>query len=92
MRAFVKGVMVLTKRLNFFFFQWPKADQVRNEYSPQLSKLLYNCKLKNKENIEGLSEDRGLADFPKTFRASLFNEDLSNEPNFIRIHLAGQYL
>jgi hypothetical protein len=22
---------------------------VRNEYSPQLSKLLYNCKLKNKE-------------------------------------------
>ncbi len=37
------------KRLNFFFFQWPKLDQVRNEYSPQLSKLLYNCKLKNKE-------------------------------------------
>jgi hypothetical protein len=26
------------------------------------------------------------------FRASLFNEDLSNEPNFGRIHLAGQYL
>ncbi len=30
--------------------------------------------------------------FLKTFRASLFNEDLSNEPNFGRIHLAGQYL
>jgi hypothetical protein len=28
------------KRLNFFFFQWPMVDQVRNEYSPQLSKLL----------------------------------------------------
>jgi hypothetical protein len=28
------------KRLNFFFFQWPKVDQVRNEYSPQLSKLM----------------------------------------------------
>jgi hypothetical protein len=28
------------KRLNFFFFQWPKANQVRNEYSPQLSKLM----------------------------------------------------
>ena len=26
--------------LNFFFFQWPKVDQVRNEYSPQLSKLM----------------------------------------------------
>ncbi len=30
--------------------------------------------------------------FRKTFRASLFNEDLANEPDFGRIHLAGQYL
>jgi hypothetical protein len=30
--------------------------------------------------------------FLKTFRASLFNDDLSNEPNFGRIHLVGQYL
>jgi hypothetical protein len=37
------------KRINFFFFIWPKVDQVRNEYSPLLSKLLSNCKLKNKE-------------------------------------------
>jgi hypothetical protein len=37
------------KSFNFFFFQWPKVDQVRNEYSPQLSKLFYNWKLKNKE-------------------------------------------
>jgi hypothetical protein len=22
------------------FFQWPKVDQVRNEFSPQLSKLM----------------------------------------------------
>jgi hypothetical protein len=28
------------KRLNFFFFQWPKVDQMRNDYSPQLSKLM----------------------------------------------------
>jgi hypothetical protein len=28
------------KCLNFFLFQWPKVDQVRNEYSPQLSKLM----------------------------------------------------
>jgi hypothetical protein len=26
--------------LNFSFFQSPKVDQVRNEYSPQLSKLM----------------------------------------------------
>ncbi len=40
---------VVKKYFNFFFFQWPKVDKVRNEYSPQLSKLLYNRKLKNKE-------------------------------------------
>jgi hypothetical protein len=28
------------KRLNLFFFQWSKVDQVRSEYSPQLSKLM----------------------------------------------------
>ncbi len=60
-----------------------------------ISKLLYNCKLKNKEAFyyfKGLLEDGGTRIFLKTFRASLFNEDLSNEPNFGRIHLAGQYL
>ncbi len=30
--------------------------------------------------------------FLKTFRASLFIDDLSNEPNFGRNHLAGQYV
>jgi hypothetical protein len=30
--------------------------------------------------------------FLKTLRAKLFNANLSNEPNFGRIHLAGQYL
>ncbi len=30
--------------------------------------------------------------FPKNRRASSFNKDLSNEPNFGRIHLAGQNL
>jgi hypothetical protein len=69
--------------------------QVRNEYSPQISKFLYNWQLKNKEALtEGLSEsdDGGGRIFLKTFCASLFNEYLSNEPNFCRIHLAGQYL
>jgi hypothetical protein len=36
----VNCAMVLKKRLNFFFFQWSKVDQVRSEYSPQLSKLM----------------------------------------------------
>jgi hypothetical protein len=53
--AFVKCAMVLTKCLNFLI-------QVRNEYSPQPSKLLYNCKFKNKEalkHFKGLSENGG---------------------------------
>ena len=44
--TFVKCAMVLAKRPKFLLFS---TAQVRNEYSPQLSKLLYNCKLKNKE-------------------------------------------
>jgi hypothetical protein len=30
--AFVDCAMVLKKHLNFFYFQWPKVDQVRSEY------------------------------------------------------------
>jgi hypothetical protein len=30
--------------------------------------------------------------FLETFRTSLFNDDLSNEPNIGRIHLARQYI
>ncbi len=30
--------------------------------------------------------------FLKNLRASLFNDNLSNEPNFGQIHLAGVYL
>ncbi len=42
--------------------------------------------------FEGLSQNGLWADFSKNLRASLFNKGLSNEPNFGRIHLAGQYL
>ncbi len=43
-------------------------------------------------NFKGLSQDGVRADFLKNLRASLFNDDLSNEPDVDRIHLAGQYL
>jgi hypothetical protein len=46
--TFVKCAMVLAKHPQILFFL---TAQVRNEYSPQLSKLLYNCKLKNKEAL-----------------------------------------
>jgi hypothetical protein len=41
--------------------------------------------------FKGLSHDGGQADFSKK-PLRLFNKNLSNEPNFGRIHLAGQYL
>ncbi len=44
------------------------------------------------QNLKGLSQDGGQADFSKNLRTSLFNKGLSNEPNFGRIHLVGQHL
>ncbi len=45
-----------------------------------------------REIFKGFSQDGGRADFSKNLRASLFNKYQSNEPNFSRIHLGGQYL
>ncbi len=42
-------------------------------------------------NFKGLSQDGGGADFSENLLASLFNDDLLNEPNFSRIHITGQY-
>jgi hypothetical protein len=40
-----------------------------------------------------LSQDGGRVDFyKKNLRDTFFNKDISNEPNFGLIHLAGQYL
>ncbi len=52
---------------------------------------IVNWKIRKRfNNLKGSLGAGGF--FLKTYRASLFNEDLSNEPNFGRIHLAGQYL
>ncbi len=42
--------------------------------------------------FKGLSEDGGGRIFLKNLCDTTFNKDLSNEPNFGQIHLAGQYL
>ncbi len=42
--------------------------------------------------FEGLLQDGGLAGFFENLRASLFNDDLSNETTSTQIHLAVQYL
>jgi hypothetical protein len=57
---------------------------------------IVNLKTSNHSNVyfKGLSEGGGQAVFSKKNLPplSLCNEDLSNEPNFGWIHLAGQYL
>ncbi len=76
-----------------FFFDCPSAQWI----SPQLSKLFYNCKLKNKEalsysTLKGSQRMGGRRIFLKNRLAFLFNDDRSNEPNFGPVHLAGRYL
>jgi hypothetical protein len=55
-------------------------------------RIANSCTTWSEEIFKGLSQDGGRADFSKNLRASIFNKGLSNEPNFGRIHLAGQYL
>jgi hypothetical protein len=74
--AFVKCAMVLAKRPQCRLFSTVKGGM----------NILRSNTLKGSQRMGGGQI------FLKTFRASLFNEDLSNEPNFGRIHLAGQYL
>jgi hypothetical protein len=54
--------------------------------------LIVNYCMRWRGIFKGFSLERGRQIFPKNHCASLFNEDLSNVPNFCRIHLAGQYL
>jgi hypothetical protein len=42
--------------------------------------------------FKGLSQDGGRADFSKNLRATLLKKGLSDEHNFGRIYLVGQYL
>ncbi len=95
LRAFVNCAMVLKKRLNFFYFQWKKVDQVRSEYLRSYLNLLHNWQLKSTRRSHTLKGSQSMGDgqiLLKHRRDNSFNKDLSNEPNFGRIHLAGQYL
>ncbi len=93
--TFVNCAMVLKKRLNFFYFQWPKVDQVRNEYLCSYLNWWHNWQLKNRRRSHTLKGSHWMWDgriFLKTRLDAFFNKDLSNEPNFDWIHLAGQNL
>ncbi len=95
LRAFVNCAMVLTKRLNFFHFKWKKVDQVRSEYLRSYLNWLHNWQLKSRRRSHALKVFHSMGDgrfFLKKGHDASFNKDLTNEPNFDRIHLAGQYL
>ncbi len=49
---------------------------------------IHSCLLK--EEGRRFLQDGRRADFSESLRALLFNDDLSNEPTFSQIHLAGQ--
>ncbi len=83
------------KRLNFFYFQWPKMDQVRSEYLRSYLNLLHNWQLKNRRRSHTLKCSHLMGDgwiFLKTRRDVSFKKGLLNEPTSGLIHLAGQYL
>jgi hypothetical protein len=95
LRAFVNCAMVLKKFLSFFYIQWSKVDQVRNEYLRSYLNRWHNWQLKNRRRSHSLKGSHSMGDgriFLKSRRDAPFNKDLSNEPNFDRIHLTGQYL
>ncbi len=92
LRAFVNGVK---KRLNFFYFQLKKVNQVRSEYLRSYLNWLHNWQLKSRRRSHALKGSHSMGDgriLLKLRRDDSFKKVLSNEPNFGRIHLAGQYL
>ncbi len=87
--------MVLKKRLNFFYFQWKKVDQVRSEYLRSYQNWLHNWHLKSTRRSHTLKGSHSMGDgqiLLKPRRHDSNNKVLSNEPNFGQVHLAGQYL
>jgi hypothetical protein len=88
------------------WYQWPIAEQtfliVIHRFS--LAKAAMNspcmCKMRNgvqlkrrrPKTLKGSQRTGGGQIFLKNLRYTNFNKDLSNEPNYGQIHLAGQYL
>jgi hypothetical protein len=66
---------------------------VRNEYLRSYLNSWHNWQLKNRRRPHTLKGSHSMGEgwiFLKTRRDVSFNKDLSNEPSFDRIHLAGR--
>ncbi len=92
LRTFVKCAMELAKLPQCLLFSTVKGGM--NILRSYLNcSTIVNWKTRKRTNtLKGSQRMGGGRIFLKTFRTSLFNEDLSNEPNFDRIHLTGQCL
>jgi hypothetical protein len=69
------------KRLNFFYFQWPKVDQVLSEYLRGYLNWLHNLQIKNRRRSHTLKGSHSMGDgriFVKTRRDVSFRKGLSN--------------
>ncbi len=62
LRAFGNCAMMLKKRLNFFYFQWQKMDQVRSEYLRSYLNLLHNWLLKRTRRSHTLKGSQSMGD------------------------------
>ncbi len=72
-----------------------KGEQVRSEYLPSYLNWLHNWQLKSRRRSHALKGSHSMGDGRILLKPQLdnsFKKVLSNEPNFGRIHLAGQYL
>jgi hypothetical protein len=78
-------------RTLWFKNQENPSDRISHAWAP----LSAQWQITGLDGAESLKCSHRMGDgqiFLKNRRSSSFNKDLSNEPNFGRIHLAGQYL
>ena len=87
-----KCATVLAKRPQFLLFSTFKG---RMNILRSYLNWWHNWQLKNRRRSHTLKGSHSMGDrrlFLKSRRDTPFNKDLSNEPTFGQIHLAGQYL
>ncbi len=85
----------VNKTPQFLLFSMQKVNQVHSEYLRSYLNWLHNWQLKSRSPSNALKGSHSMGDgriFLNTGHNASFNKDLSNEPNFDRIYLPGQYL
>jgi hypothetical protein len=95
LRAFVNCTMVLKKASISSFLNGQRWTKCAMNILRSYLNWWHNWQLKNRRCSHTIKGSHSMGDgriFLKSRRYASFNKDLSNEPNFDRIHLVGQYL